>query len=119
MIRLTGAFGRPLALLILLFAGLWILGLIAAPQAIMTEQSLWRIHSHVVIPHARPGVAVGCIMTRGTAAPWFTQLNYNRCFEATNWNGGAAYALGLLVVCTLFIFGMMRLLKVSLKDIAT
>lgn len=93
----------------------------------------WRIHTRVVIPHARPGIAVGCIMTfmlsagsyavpyimtRGTAAPWFTQLIYNRFFEATNWNVGAAYALSLLVVCTLFIFVMMRLLKVSLKDIA-
>lgn len=95
--------------------------------------SSWQIHRRVVIPHARPGIAVGCIMTfmlsagsyavpyimtRGTAAPWFTQLIYNRFFEATNWNVGAAYALSLLAVCTLFIFLMMRLLKVSLKDIA-
>lgn len=95
--------------------------------------STWKIHQRVVIPHARPGIAVGCIMTfmlsagsyavpyimtRGTAAPWFTQLIYNRFFEATNWNVGAAYALSLLAVCTLFIFGMMRLLKVNLKDIA-
>lgn len=95
--------------------------------------STWNIHRRVVIPHARPGIAVGCIMTfmlsagsyavpyimtRGTAAPWFTQLIYNRFFEATNWNVGAAYALSLLAVCTLFIFLMMRLLKVSLKDIA-
>jgi spermidine/putrescine transport system permease protein len=95
--------------------------------------STWQIHRRVVIPHARPGIAVGCIMTfmlsagsyavpyimtRGTAAPWFTQLIYNRFFEATNWNVGAAYALSLLVVCTVFIFLMMRLLKVSLKDIA-
>tara|TARA_R110002096_G_scaffold80453_16_gene188613 strand:- start:9732 stop:10781 length:1050 start_codon:yes stop_codon:yes gene_type:complete len=93
----------------------------------------WRIHMRVVIPHARPGIAVGSIMTfmlsagsyavpyimtRGTAAPWFTQLIYNRFFEATNWNVGAAYALSLLLVCTFFIFLMMRLLKVSLKDIA-
>lgn len=95
--------------------------------------STWNIHRRVVIPHARPGIAVGCIMTfvlsagsyavpyimtRGTASPWFTQLIYNRFFEATNWNVGAAYALSLLAVCTVFIFGMMRLLKVSLKDIA-
>src|SRR3989338_4075003 len=95
--------------------------------------STWNIHRRVVIPHARPGIAVGCIMTfmlpagsyavpyimtRGTASPWFTQLIYNRFFEATNWNVGAAYALSLLVVCTLFIFGMMRILKVNLKDIA-
>ena len=94
---------------------------------------VWQIHRRVVIPHARPGIAVGCIMTfmlsvgsysvpyimtRGTAAPWFTQLIYNRFFEATNWNVGAAYALSLLIVCMIFVFLMMRLLKVSLKDIA-
>tara|TARA_R110000851_G_scaffold154042_6_gene296182 strand:+ start:260 stop:1288 length:1029 start_codon:yes stop_codon:yes gene_type:complete len=92
-----------------------------------------QIHRRVVLPHARPGIAVGCIMTfmlsagsyavpyimtRGTANPWFTQLVYNRFFQATNWNVGAAYALSLLVVCTGFIFLMMRLLKVRLKDIA-
>ena len=93
----------------------------------------WRIHRRVVLPHARPGIAVGCIMTfmlsagsyavpyimtRGTADPWFTQLVYNRFFQATNWNVGAAYAFSLLAVCTGFVFLMMKLLKVRLKDIA-
>lgn len=93
----------------------------------------WQIHARVVLPHARPGIAVGCIMTfmlsagsyavpyimtRGTADPWFTQLVYNRFFQATNWNVGAAYALSLLLVCTGFVFLMMKLLKVRLKDIA-
>lgn len=91
------------------------------------------IHRHVVLPHARPGIAVGCIMTfmlsagsyavpyimtRGTAEPWFTQLVYNRFFQATDWNVGAAYALSLLLVCTGFVFAMMKLLKVRLTDIA-
>lgn len=91
------------------------------------------IHRSIVLPHARPGIAVGCIMTfmlsagsyavpyimtRGTAEPWFTQLVYNRFFQATNWNVGAAYAFSLLLVCTGFVFGMMRLLKVRLKEIA-
>lgn len=90
------------------------------------------IHRRVVLPHARPGIAVGCIMTfmlsagsyavpyimtRGTAEPWFTQLVYNRFFQATDWNVGAAYALALLIVCTGFVFLMMRLLNVRLTDI--
>ena len=93
----------------------------------------WKIHQRVVLPHARPGIAVGCIMTfmlsagsyavpyimtRGTAAPWFTQLIYNRFFEATNWNVGAAYAFSLLLACMAFIFLMMKLLKVRLQEIA-
>ncbi|TCO74156.1 ABC transporter permease [Rhodovulum euryhalinum] len=93
----------------------------------------WQIHRRIVLPHARPGIAVGCIMTfmlsagsyavpyimtRGTADPWFTQLVYNRFFQATNWNVGAAYAFSLLLVCTGFVFLMMKLLKVRLRDIA-
>ncbi|WP_444454529.1 ABC transporter permease [Rhodobacter capsulatus] len=93
----------------------------------------WQIHWRVVLPHARPGIAVGSIMTfmlsagsyavpyimtRGTAEPWFTQLVYNRFFQATNWNVGAAYAFSLLAVCTGFVFLMMKLLRVRLKDIA-
>jgi spermidine/putrescine transport system permease protein len=93
----------------------------------------WSIHTKVVLPHARPGIAVGCIMTfmlsagsyavpyimtRGTADPWFTQLIYNKFFESTNWNAGAAYAFTLLAVCVVFIFLMMKLLKVRLQDIA-
>jgi spermidine/putrescine transport system permease protein len=61
--------------------------------------------------------AVPYIMTRGTAEPWFTQLVYNRFFQATDWNVGAAYALALLIVCTGFVFLMMRLLNVRLTDI--
>ncbi|MDT8326654.1 MAG: ABC transporter permease [Roseovarius sp.] len=93
----------------------------------------WSIHTKVVLPHARPGIAVGCIMTfmlsagsyavpyimtRGTADPWFTQLIYNKFFESTNWNAGAAYAFTLLAVCVVFIFLMMKFLKVRLQDIA-
>jgi spermidine/putrescine transport system permease protein len=94
---------------------------------------MWKIHWRVVLPHAKPGIAVGCIMTfmlsagsyavpyimtRGTASPWFTQLIYNKFFESNNWNAGAAYAFTLLITCTLFIFLLMRIFKVGIKDIA-
>ena len=93
----------------------------------------WQIHRRVVLPHAKPGIAVGCIMTfmlsagsyavpyvmtRGTAEPWFTQLIYNKFFESSNWNTGAAYAFTLLVACIVFVFLMMRLFNVGIKDIA-
>lgn len=45
-------------------------------------------------------------------------MTYNRFFQATNWNVGAAYAFSLLAVCTGFVFLMMKLLRVRLKDIA-
>ena len=93
----------------------------------------WQIHRRVVLPHAKPGIAVGCIMTfmlsagsyavpyimtRGTAEPWFTQLIYNKFFESSNWNTGSAYAFTLVVACIIFIFLVMRLFNVGVKDIA-
>jgi spermidine/putrescine transport system permease protein len=92
----------------------------------------WRIHWRIVIPHAKPGIAVGCIMTfmlaagsyavpqilGGPSSLWFTQIIYNWFFEGGDWNMGAAYAFVLLLICLSFILLMMRLFRVSLHDIA-
>jgi spermidine/putrescine transport system permease protein len=93
----------------------------------------WRIHWRVAIPHAKPGIAVGCIMTfmlsagsyavpqimtRGTSGDWFSQTIYRQFFESNNWNVGAAYAFTLLVVCIVFIFLMMLVFRVGVRDIA-
>lgn len=98
--------------------------------------STWRIHWRVVIPHAKPGIAVGCIMTfmlaagtfavpqimqslpGGTNARWFTQIIYSYFFDGGDWNRGSAYAFALLLLCILFIMAMMRIFRVGLKDIA-
>lgn len=91
-----------------------------------------RTHWRVVIPHAKPGIATGCIMTFMLAAGsyavpsilgspgsrWFTQIIYNWFFEGGNWNQGAAYAFLLLVICIGFIALVMRVFKVGLGDIA-
>jgi len=90
-----------------------------------------RTHWRIVIPHAKPGIAVGCIMTfmlaaGSIAAPqllgspssfWFTQIIYTN-FETANWNQGAAYAMVLAVLCLVFIMILLKIFKVSLKDIA-
>jgi spermidine/putrescine transport system permease protein len=90
-----------------------------------------RIHWRIVIPHAKPGIAVGCIMTfmlaaGSIAAPqllgspssfWFTQIIYTN-FETANWNQGAAYAMVLAVLCLVFIMVMLKIFKVSLKELA-
>lgn len=96
----------------------------------------WKIHTRIVIPHAKPGIAVGCIMVfmlaagtvavpqimqslpGGTGARWFTQVIYSWFFDGGDWNKGAAYAFALLLLCVLFIFLMMRVFKVGLRDIA-
>jgi spermidine/putrescine transport system permease protein len=89
-----------------------------------------RIHCKIVIPYAKPGIAVGCTMTfmlaAGTvAAPqllgspssfWFTQV-INTNFECANWNQGAAYATVLMLLCVIFMFIMLKLFKVGLKEL--
>ena len=91
-----------------------------------------RTHWRVIIPHAKPGIATGCIMTFMLAAGsyavpallgspgsrWFTQIIYNWFFEGGDWNQGAAYAFLLLVICIGFIALVMRIFKVGLGDIA-
>ena len=92
----------------------------------------WKIHWRVVVPHAKPGIAVGCIMTFMLAASsyavpailggpgnrWFTQIIYDWFFAGENWNEGAAYAFILLVLCLVFIMGMMSLFRIKLADIS-
>lgn len=91
-----------------------------------------RTHYRVIIPHAKPGIATGCIMTFMLAAGsyavpallgspgsrWFTQIIYNWFFEGGDWNQGAAYAFLLLVICIGFIGLVMKVFKVGLGDIA-
>jgi spermidine/putrescine transport system permease protein len=92
----------------------------------------WRIHWRVVIPHAKPGIAVGCIMTfmlavssyavpsilGSTNSRWFTEIIYQWFFEGQNWPQGSAYAFILLLLCIVFILVMMKIFKVGLTDIA-
>lgn len=95
--------------------------------------STWRIHWRVVLPHAKPGIAVGAIMTfmlsagsiavpsavgRGLHPDWFSQVIYRRFFEADSWNQGAAYSLALLVACIVFILFNMWVFRVGIRDIA-
>jgi len=95
--------------------------------------SIWKIHTRVVIPHAKPGIAVGSIMTfmlsagsiaapeivgRGLHPDWFSQLIYRRFFEADSWNQGSAYSVALLVACVVFILVNMAIFRVGIRDIA-
>jgi spermidine/putrescine transport system permease protein len=93
---------------------------------------VWRIHWRIVIPHAKPGIAVGCIMVfmltassyavpailGGTGSRWFTEIIYDWFFDGQNWNQGSAYAFILLVLCIGFIMAMLALFRVRLADIA-
>ncbi len=92
----------------------------------------WRIHWRVVIPYAKPGITSGCTMVfmlaagalaapqilGGPSSLWFTQLIYQWFNEGGNWQRGAAYAVILLIACTIFVLAMMKLFKVRLGEIA-
>ncbi|MCA2011571.1 ABC transporter permease subunit [Cereibacter sphaeroides] len=95
--------------------------------------SPWRMHWRVVIPHAKPGIAVGCIATfmlaagafsvpriisRGLQAEWFSQTIYNKFFESENSNVGAAYSFAYTLVCVLIVALFMALMRTRLKDFA-
>jgi spermidine/putrescine transport system permease protein len=90
-----------------------------------------RIHWRIVIPHAKPGIAVGCIMTfmlaagsyavpallGGPGSRWFTEIIYDWFFEGGNWNQGAAYAFILLILCVAFVLAAMRAFRVGIGEI--
>ncbi|MFT6773064.1 MAG: spermidine/putrescine transport system permease protein [Paracoccaceae bacterium] len=95
--------------------------------------SSWRVHWRIVIPHARPGIAVGCIATfmlaagafsvpriisRGLQSEWFSQTIYNKFFESQNSNIGAAYAFAYTAICFIIVGLFMRLTKARLQDFA-
>ncbi|MCF6245918.1 MAG: ABC transporter permease subunit [Desulfobacula sp.] len=76
-----------------------------------------RIHWKIVIPHSKPEIAVGCIMSfmlaaGSVAAPqllgrpssfWFAQIIYTN-YETANWNLGTAYSKILARLCLGFMF---------------
>lgn len=95
--------------------------------------STWRVHWRIIIPHSKPGIAVGCIATfmlaagafsvpriisRGLQAEWFSQTIYNKFFESENSNVGAAYSLTYTVVCFVIVGLFMWAMRTRLKDFA-
>jgi spermidine/putrescine transport system permease protein len=92
----------------------------------------WQTHWRVIVPHSKPGIASGCVtvfmlavgsilvptLLNSPYSRWFTEVIYDRMFDQNDWNGGAAYAFLLLLVCTIFVTLMMRYFKVGLADIA-
>lgn len=93
--------------------------------------STWRLHRRIVIPHAKPGIVVGCITTfmlaagafsvpriisRGLQSEWFSQTIYNKFFEAENSNVGAAYSFAFTVLCFTLVALFMWMMRARLKD---
>ncbi|WP_121065903.1 ABC transporter permease [Chachezhania antarctica] len=95
--------------------------------------SMTRVHRRIVIPHSKPGIAVGCIATfmlaagafsvpriisRGLQADWFSQTIYNKFFESENSNVGAAYSFFYTMLCFAIVALFMMIMRTRLKDFA-
>ena len=95
--------------------------------------SPWRVHARIIIPHAKPGIAVGTIATfmlaagafsvpriisRRLQAEWFAQTIYNKFFESENSNIGAAYSFAYTLICFALVALFMWLMRTRLKDFA-
>jgi spermidine/putrescine transport system permease protein len=94
--------------------------------------STWRIHRRVVMPHAKAGIATGCVFTFMLAAGsyvapsllgapgsrWFTEIIYIWFFEGGDWNKGAAYAVMLLLLCLTVVLLALKAARVNLADVA-
>ena len=95
--------------------------------------STFRIHWRIVIPHSKPGIAVGSIATfmlaagafsvpriisRGLQSEWFSQSIYNKFFESENSNVGAAYSFGFTLICFVIVALFMWIMRTRLKDFA-
>lgn len=95
--------------------------------------SVWRVHYRVVLPHAKPGIAMGSIVVfmlsagvitvpelvgRGLHPDWFSQVIYRRFFDTGDWNQGSAYSLMLLASCIVFILMVLSAFRVSIREIA-
>jgi len=93
----------------------------------------FRVHRRIILPHAKPGIAVGCIATfmlaagafsvpriisRGLQAEWFSQTIYNKFFESENSNVGAAYSFAYTLVCFALVALFMWIMRTRLKDFA-
>ncbi len=92
----------------------------------------WQTHWRVILPHAKPGIASGCVMVfmlsagsllvpsvlPSTKSNWFTQTIQVWMLESQDWNTGAAYSFLYILLCTVVVTLVMWAFKVKLSDIA-
>ena len=83
----------------------------------------WAILRQIVIPHAAPGIAAGCIVVfmltlgnyltptllGGKNSLWFTETIYTQFITRFNWEQGAAFGFLLLVLSTAIVWAGLKL----------
>lgn len=91
----------------------------------------WSTLRHVVIPHAAPGIAAGCIVVfmlavgnyltpnllGGKNSHWFTEAIYDQFIVRSNWEQGAAFGLLLLALSSGIVWTALRLTGQQLGDV--
>lgn len=92
----------------------------------------WQTHWRVVLPHAKPGIASGCVMVfmlsagsllvpsvlPSTSSSWFTETIRQWMLESQDWNTGAAYSFLYILLCSVVVSVAMWAFRVKLSDIA-
>ena len=85
--------------------------------------SRWPTLRHIVIPHAAPGIAAGCIVVfmlavgnyltpnllGGKNSHWFTEAIYDQFIVRSNWEQGAAFGLLLLGLSSAIVWVGLKL----------
>ena len=85
----------------------------------------------IVIPHAAPGIASGCIVVfmltlgnyltptllGGKSSQWFTEQIYTQFITRFNWEQGAAFGFLLLILSTAIVWAGLRLTGQKFGDV--
>ena len=91
----------------------------------------WSILRQIIIPHAAPGIAAGCIvvfmltlgnyltptMLGGKSSQWFTEQIYTQFITRFNWEQGAAFGFLLLVLSTAIVWVGLKLSGQSFGEV--
>jgi spermidine/putrescine transport system permease protein len=91
----------------------------------------WSILRQIVIPHAAPGIAAGCIVVfmltlgnyltptllGGKNSLWFTEQIYTQFITRFNWEQGAAFGFLLLGLSTAIVWAGLKLSRQRLGEV--
>jgi spermidine/putrescine transport system permease protein len=91
----------------------------------------WSILRQIIIPHAAPGIAAGCIVVfmltlgnyltptllGGKNSLWFTEQIYTQFITRFNWEQGAAFGFLLLVLSSVMVWVGLRLTGQSFGEV--
>jgi spermidine/putrescine transport system permease protein len=91
----------------------------------------WSILRQIIIPHAAPGIAAGCIVVfmltlgnyltptllGGKNSLWFTEQIYTQFITRFNWEQGAAFGFLLLVLSTVIVWAGLKLTGQRFGDV--